>query len=320
MTYKHLTIDEELTMIESYFLQGTKPTDIAKRMKRAIQTIYTVVNQFKLGKTALDYWYQHKENKKKCGRKVIQLPAHEVDYIKEKVSLGWTPDIIIGRQELTISCGMRTLYRLFSKGIFDVETLPMKGKRKPNGHQEKRGKQQFKRSIHNRLDNYPDFNSEFGHLEGDTIVGVHHKSAVITLVERLSKVIITIKPNGRKASDIETALNCWFSRFPKNFFKSITFDCGKEFSNWKTVSNQHDIAIYFADPGTPSQRPLNENSNGILRRNGLPKSMDFREVDQPFISSVSNQRNHIPRKSLNYKTPIEVFLSYVQEAFYSNLI
>uniref|UniRef100_UPI00115E4509 IS30 family transposase n=1 Tax=Enterococcus durans TaxID=53345 RepID=UPI00115E4509 len=199
-----------------------------------------------------------------------------------------------------VSCGMRTLYRLFSKGIFDIDTLPMKGKRKPNGHQEKQGKQQYQRSIHDRPDNYPDFNSEFGHLEGDTIVGIHHKSAVITLVERLSKV--------------------WFSRFPKNFFKSITFDCGKEFSNWKAISNQHDIDIYFADPGTPSQRPLNENSNGILRRNGLPKSMDFREVNQTFISSVSNQRNHIPRKSLNYRTPIEIFLSYVQEAFYSSLI
>ena len=109
---------------------------------------------------------------------------------------------------------MRTLYRLFSKGIFDIDTLPMKGK-KPNGHQEKRGKQQYQRSIHDRPDNYPDFNSEFGHLEGDTIVGIHHKSAVITLVERLSKVIITIKPNGRKALDIETALNQWFSRFLK---------------------------------------------------------------------------------------------------------
>ncbi|MFZ2190584.1 MAG: IS30 family transposase, partial [Lactococcus raffinolactis] len=52
----------------------------------------------------------------------------------------------------------------------------------------------------------------------------------------------------------------------------------------------------------------------------LPKSMDFREVNQTFISSVSNQRNHIPRKSLNYRTPIEIFLSYAQEAFYSNLI
>ncbi len=69
MTYKHLTIDE-LTMIESYYLQHNKPVEIANRMGRAIQTIYNVVNKFKQGKTALDYWHQYKENKKKCGRKV----------------------------------------------------------------------------------------------------------------------------------------------------------------------------------------------------------------------------------------------------------
>lgn len=196
----------------------------------------------------------------------------------------------------------------------------MKRKRKLNGYQEKRGTQQFKRSIHDQLKSYPSFDAEFGHLEGDTIVGVHHKSAVITLVERLSKVIITMKSDGWKASDIEAALNQWFSRFPRNFFKSITFDCGKEFFNWKKICSHHDIDIYFADSGTPSQRPLNENSNRILRRDGLPKSMDFRETDQSFISTVSNRRNHIPRKCLNYQTPIEIFLSYVQEEFYSNLI
>ena len=52
MTYKHLTIDE-LTMIESYYLQHNKPVEIANRMGRAIQTIYNVVNKFKQGKTAL---------------------------------------------------------------------------------------------------------------------------------------------------------------------------------------------------------------------------------------------------------------------------
>ena len=60
----------------------------------------------------------------------------------------------------------------------------------------------------------------------------------------------------------------------KNLFKSITFDCGKEFSNWKSISNTNDIDIYFADPGTPSQRGLNEHSNGLLRKDGLPKEMD----------------------------------------------
>ncbi|HHA4398836.1 TPA: IS30 family transposase, partial [Enterococcus faecium] len=49
-------------------------------------------------------------------------------------------------------------------------------------------------------------------------------------------------------------------------------------------------------------------------------SMDFNSVDEFFIQSVASKRNNIPRKSLNYRTPIEIFLSYVQEAFYSSLI
>ncbi|WP_256923019.1 IS30 family transposase, partial [Enterococcus faecium] len=155
----------------------------------------------------------------------------------------------------------------------------------------------------------------FGHLEGDTIVGIHHKSAVITLVERLSKAIIVLKPEGRKAVDIENSINEWLQSVPKNLFKSITFDCGKEFSNWKSISNTNDIDIYFADPGTPSQRGLNEHSNGLLRKDGLPKEMDFHQVNQGFISSVASKRNHIPRKSLNYQTPLEVFLSYVNGKF-----
>ena len=52
MTYKHLTIDE-LTMIESYYLQHNKPVEIANRMGRAIQTIYNVVNKFKQGRLLL---------------------------------------------------------------------------------------------------------------------------------------------------------------------------------------------------------------------------------------------------------------------------
>ncbi len=53
----------------------------------------------------------------------------------------------------------------------------------------------IKKDVENKLSaalfmnekDYSQFSNEFGHLEGDTIVGLKHKSAVITLVERLSK-------------------------------------------------------------------------------------------------------------------------------------
>lgn len=84
--------------------------------------------------------------------------------------------------------------------------------------------------------------------------------------------------------------------------------------------NQQDVAIYFSDLGTPSQPALNGNSNGLLRKDGLPKEMDFNQVDQSFVSTVADKRNNIPRKSLNYQTSLEVFLSYMDEDILSNLI
>ncbi|TKN58875.1 IS30 family transposase, partial [Enterococcus faecium] len=76
---------------------------------------------------------------------------------------------------------------------------------------------------------------------------------------------------------------------PKKLFKSITFECGKEFSNWKSLSNTNDIDIYFADPGTPSQRGLNEHSNGLLRKDALPKEIDINQVKQGYSSSVASR-------------------------------
>lgn len=207
---------------------------------------------------------------------------------------------------------MRTLYRLANRGILKKEDFSWKGKRKPKGHSEKRGKQAFRSDLCEGADSYPDFKTEFGHQEGDTIVGEKKKSAVITLVERCSKAIITLKTNGRKATDIEASINQWLSQVPSHLFKSITFDCGKEFSNWKSISNAYDIDIFFADPGCPGQRGLNEHSNGLLRRNGLPKQMDFTNISQNYLSATADKSNRIPRKSLNYQTPYKVFLSYMK--------
>lgn len=194
-----------------------------------------------------------------------------------------------------------------------MEDLPWKGKRKSNGFSEKIGKQTFRRDLRERAELYPDFHTEFGHLDGDTIVGEKHKSAVITLVERLSNAIITLKTKGRKASDIEASINQWLSQVPSHFFKSITFDW-KEFSKWKTISNAHDNDIFFVDPGCPGQGGLNEHSNSLLRRNRLPKQMDFAYISRQILSAIADKWNRIPRMSLNYQTPYQVFLSYLKKS------
>jgi IS30 family transposase len=310
MSYSHLTIDEVI-MIEKYLEAGYKPYEIAPKIKRSAQPVYNVANFLKAGGSSLDYIQAYRENKSRCGRKPIKLNEDDTDYVNEKVREGWNPQVIIGRGERELPCGERTLYRRFECGEFDRSLLPMKGKRKPNGYVEKRGRQTFRRSIHSRVESYPNFDNEFGHLEGDTIVGANHKSSVITLVERKSKVIIAIKPDEiGGAEGLKDAVIRWGKSFPRNLFKSMTYDCGKEFSSWKAISNELDIDIFFADPGKPSQRGLNEHSNGLLRKDGLTKGMDFNPCDQAFLNSVADARNRIPRKSLDFKTPMEVFFEY----------
>jgi len=313
MTYTHLTMNE-VTMIHLYWNRNTRVSVVVNALRRSKQTIYKVYHYFDAGKSPLDYCHQYHLNKSCCGRKLIHLPAEQADYIKYCIAKGWTPDTIIGRHERDISCSMRTLYRMFTRGEFDISSLPMKGNRHPNGYIEKRGKVSHAgRSIHTRLTDYPAYNHEFGHLEGDTIIGKQHHGAVMTLVERQSKLMITLNVHDRSASNIETHTINWLKKLPQHLFKSITFDNGKEFSNWKQIANETDVAIYFSDVGAPNQRGLNENCNGLLRKDGLKKSMSLDKLPDSLVQNITARRNHIPRKSLNYQTPIEVFMTYISD-------
>lgn len=78
-----------------------------------------------------------------------------------------------------------------------------------------------------------------------------------------------------------------------------------------SLSNKYDIDIFFADPVCPGQRGLNEHSNGLLRRHGLLKQMDFGDLSQNVLSAIADKRNRIPRKFLNYQKPYQVFLSNI---------
>ena len=63
---------------------------------------------------------------------------------------------------MPIDYSIRTLYRHFKEKVFDETALPMEGKRKPNGHQGRRGNQAFKRNISERES---DFKEKFGPIE-----------------------------------------------------------------------------------------------------------------------------------------------------------
>ena len=133
------------------------------------------------------------------------------------------------------------------------------------------------KTIHERDKQYPkaSMNQEYGHFEGDTIVGKNRQSAIVTLVEKKSKYIVLLKAS-RKSQDVKDAILNWLNEQVEISIKTMIFDRGKEFYKWKEIEQESKIPveIYFSDPGTPGQRGLNENSNSIIRKD-LPKSTDL---------------------------------------------
>ncbi len=66
------------------------------------------------------------------------------------------------------------------------------------------------------------------------------------------------------------------------------------------------LKVYFADPQSPWQRAINENTNGLLRQY-LPKRSDLSGFTQKELDSIAWRQNSRPRKSLSFQCPAQLF-------------
>lgn len=164
-------------------------------------------------------------------------------------------------------------------------------------------------SIHQRPTAIND-RTEFGHWEGDLIIGARNASAVITLNERLSRRQIALDlPEGYRAEPTAARLDAWAATMPHDTLRSITWDRGSEMAHWNNLSMQWGVDVYFADPHSPWQRGQNEHGNRQLRY-WLLKGTDLRQHTQPDLDRICNVLNTQPRRTLNWKTPDDIYTSH----------
>ena len=94
-------------------------------------------------------------------------------------------------------------------------------------------------------------------------------------------------------------------------FKSITADNGSEFSSLQDTLN-HATDIYFAHPYSSWERGTNERHNGLLRR-FVPKGTPIYKYSKQFIQQATENVNFLPRKLLNYRQPVTLFLEELEK-------
>ncbi|SQF76785.1 transposase InsI for insertion sequence element IS30B/C/D [Streptococcus salivarius] len=261
--------------------------------------------------------------KSHCGRKRMLEIDHNLSNTVKHLFLDyqWSPEEIEGRLRIEYGktvISYQTIYRAIYRGHFDdnslshgargvIRKLRHRGKtRHTKGHVENRGKISISHTIHERPEEANN-RTRIGDWEADTVAGKTGKACLVTLTDRYSRFLKIKKVAVKKSKLVIEAMVKMLEPLTKY---TVTPDRGKEFTYHQKLSDQLNIEVYFPDPHAPWQRGTNENTNGLLREY-FPKGSDLTLVDDQTIQLWENKLNNRPRKSLNWKTPYEVFYGKV---------
>lgn len=148
---------------------------------------------------------------------------------------------------------------------------------------------------------------QIGHWEGDCIMGPGNRSAIGTLVERVTRFVILIhvatgRPTAQAmAEGIVDALG----DLAPHLRRTLTWDQGKELALHQQITARTGTRVFFCDAHSPWQRGSNENTNGLLR-DYFPKGMDLAGISPEQLQQVADELNDRPRKTLGWARPADL--------------
>lgn len=314
-SYKHFTAEERISLAEK-LKEGKSKRQIAREMGRSPSTISREIKRnFSKQKNHYHPWRAtilYICRRKRCKRKYkIDQDTELKLYIIACLSKFWSPEIIANKvKEIGKSISFSTIYRAIKAkkldGISERKHLRRRGKLKYK-HGPKSNTITPEHTIHDRPAEC-ERKERIGDFEGDTVNGALGKGCIVTLVDRKSRIAAAAKSVNREAANIRRAIQNAFKHLDIDIpVESITFDRGSEFADFKGIEEDFKTTVYFADPHSPWQRGLNENTNDLFRF-FFPKGCDFLQISDEDVFDVVSIINNRPRKCLDYLSPLE-FLS-----------
>lgn len=304
MNYTHLSLGERYQI---YALIGAEHSInfIARALNRSPSTILREIRRNK----SLRGYRVNNAHKKACARRsnnALSIIADVWDWVTDKLKENWSPQQIAGvHGGLSHMSIYRYIWTNKRKGGRLWQCLRRKAKPyRQRLTAETRGRINDRVSIHERP-SIVDARTRIGDWEADTIIGQHHKQAIVTLVERKTGLLKMKRVDNKTAQQVSEAM-IELLKPVRLQVKTITSDNGKEFAQHKKVKQKLFSSFFFADAYASWQRGTNENTNGLIREY-LPKGCDFRQVSDDEMQDIENKLNNRPRKRLGFKTPMQAF-------------
>jgi len=259
-----------------------------------------------------DYAQAYANSRRKSKRLFYKFTDEVAEFVREKLIEDWSPDQIsvYAKRWNLFDISHERIYQFIledkNNGGFLYKHLRHQNKK----YRKRYGSPKRQSPIKNRvmIDERPkivDDKSRIGDWEIDTVIGKNHKEAVLTIVDRASKFTIIKKLNHKTSNLTKEALTDALLQY-KDYMHTITSDNGTEFAKHEEVSASLDTAFFFAHPYSSWERGVNENTNGLVRQY-LKKGASFASVSNKDLESIEYKLNNRPRKTLDYRTPKEIF-------------
>lgn len=231
--------------------------------------------------------------------------------IIERLEVKWSPEQIYNRLRMEGEdiVSTETIYKFILKDRGQGGTLwknlrrAGRSRKKRFPSEDRRGQIMNTRSISKRSSK-ANKRKNVGHWERDLMVGKDCNATVLAIVDRKSRFNKFRKLNGKHAKKVTKETVVALKGLPK---KSMTNDCGKEFSDHKNYEKRTKVKVYFCDPYSSYQRGTNENRIGLLRQY-FPKKTDLTKVTNKQLQLIEFEINNRPMKILDWKTPYEVMM------------
>jgi len=314
--YKHLQ-SHERDEIAYLMAEGYSKKGIAKMLNRHPATVSREIRRN--GSQIRETIYRsnraqlRSDERKKISHQKIRLKNELIrDYVEHKLSLDMTPEQIAGRLKIDLkgySTNHESIYLFIYNERPDLTKYLVRGKRKRQKRSIKPGKRIVKITNRTMIDKRPKIINEkktYGHWEADTVISRQSKSTLVVVRERKMHIMLVRKISRKTAENMRKAVIQMLRRFPENFVKSITFDNGLENAEHERIANALGVKIYFCNPYHSWEKGGVENGIGLIRRY-FPKKTDFSLISDKEIINVEERLNNRPRKTLGFRTPLEVY-------------